>query len=112
MLKLSNEIFVQVSFSIKEFSRDLEKYLYEYYFEEGTSENIVKELKRYQNEDGGFGNALESDFRLPDSSPMATSIGIRILSEIEEIKDTKDIIKSSIGYLESTFNKKEMDGML
>lgn len=105
MLKLSNEIFVQVSFSIKEFSRDLEKELYEYYFEEGTSENIVKELKRYQNDDGGFGNAIESDFRLPNSSPMGTSIGIRILSEIEETKGTKDIIKSSIGYLESTFNK-------
>ena len=35
------------------------------YFGEGSSENVVEELKRLQNDDGGFGNVLESDLRLP-----------------------------------------------
>ena len=105
MLKLSNETFVNLGHSLKESARELERYLFEYYFEEGSSENVVKELKGFQNDDGGFGNALESDFRQPNSSPMATSIGIRILSELEETKDIKEMIKSAIEYLESTFNE-------
>ncbi len=106
MLKLSNESFLKVSHLLKNEVRDLEKYLYEYYFQDGNSENVVKELKKYQNDDGGFGKALESDFRQPNSSPMATSIGIRFLLEIEETKDTKNIIKSAFNYFEYTFNKK------
>lgn len=105
VLNLSNESFLKVSHSLKNNARDLEKYLYEYYFQHGNSENLVDELKKYQNDDGGFGKALESDFRQPNSSPMATSIGIRFLSEIEETKDTKIIIKSAVKYLEFTFNE-------
>lgn len=106
MLKLSNEAFLKVSNLIKNDARDLEKCLYEYYFEEGNSEKVAQELKKYQNADGGFGRSLESDFRQPYSSPMATSIGLRILSEIEETKDTKNIIKSALKYLELTFDEK------
>lgn len=105
MLKLSNETFVNLGHSLKEYARELERYLFEYYFEEGSSENVVEELKSFQNDDGGFGKAIESDFRQPNSSPMSTSIGIGILSEIEETKESKAIIKSAIEYLESTFNE-------
>lgn len=74
--------------------------------EDGSSENVVKELKKYQNDDGGFGKGLESDFRQPSSSPMATSIGMRILSEIEETKETKNIMKTACEYLEFKFSGK------
>lgn len=106
MLKLSKESFLKVSYLLKNNARDLEKCLFEYYFENGSCENVIVELKKYQNIDGGFGKALESDFRLPKSSPMATSIGIRIITEIEETKETRDIIKSALKYLEFTFNEK------
>ncbi len=111
MLKLSNKSFLEVSRLLIDKARNLEKYLYEYYFLDGNSENIVKELKKYQNDDG-FGKGLESDFRQPNSSPIATSIGIRILSEVEEIRDTKKIIRSALKYLESTFSEKETVGLL
>jgi len=107
VLKLSNKCFLKVGYLLKNNARDLEKYLYDYYFQDGSCENVVKELKKYQNDDGGFGKALESDFRQPNSSPMATSIGIRFLSEIEETKDTKNIIKSAFKYLEFTFDEKK-----
>lgn len=106
VLKLSNDSFLKVSHLLKNKARNLERYLYEYYFQDGNSKDVVEELKKYQNDDGGFGKALESDFRQPNSSPMATSIGIRFLSEIEETKETKDIIKSALKYLEFTFNEK------
>ncbi|MFL0268100.1 hypothetical protein [Candidatus Clostridium radicumherbarum] len=105
MLKLSRKSFLKVSYLLKNDARDIERCLYENYFENGRSENVVDALKKFQNTDGGFGKALESDFRLPNSSPMATSIGIRILTEIEETKETRNIIKSALKYLEFTFNK-------
>lgn len=106
MLKLSKVTFLNIGKLLKESARDLDKSFYEYYFEEGSSENVVKVLSRYQNDDGGFGNALESDFRLPNSSPVATSRGIRMLSELEETKEIKKMIKIAIEYLESTYDEK------
>lgn len=106
MLKLSYKCFLKVSNSLKTRARDLEKYLFDYYFQGGSSEKVIEQLKNYQNSDGGFGNGLESDFRNPSSSPMATSIGLRILSEIEETKDVRDMIKLACRYLEGSFNEK------
>ena len=36
---------------------------------------------RFQNDDGGFGRALEPDFRLPASSAIATAVGFQYLRE-------------------------------
>ncbi len=58
MLKLSNESFLKVSHLLKNKARALEKYLYEYYFQDGNSENVVEELKKYIKNDVGFGKAL------------------------------------------------------
>jgi len=104
MLKLSNKTFLAVSRSLKDNARKLEKYLYEYYFEQGSSEKVAEELKKYQNDDGGFGHALEPDFRLPYSSPMATSIGLRYLSELDNVKNAPEMVKAAINYLETTFD--------
>ncbi|WP_425448800.1 hypothetical protein [Dethiothermospora halolimnae] len=35
---------------------------------------------------------------------MATSMGIRLLSEIDSLEEAKEMIVSAIGYLESSFN--------
>lgn len=58
---------------LKKQARPLEKALYEYQFERASAEPAVFALSAFQNADGGFGNALEPDMRLPDSSVIATS---------------------------------------
>ena len=73
MRMLSNDIFEEARKSIMAYGRPLERSLLEVYFYEGSKANVVEELKKFQNEDGGFGHGLESDFRLPYSSLMATS---------------------------------------
>lgn len=57
---------------IKTKARGLERSLFEYEFENGSQESVLAELITYQNKDGGFGNGIEPDFWLPNSSPMAT----------------------------------------
>ncbi|MDT8719684.1 hypothetical protein IAI10_23905 [Clostridium sp. 19966] len=104
MKKLGLDIFEKVVQSINRYARPLEKSIFQYRFFGGTENEIVNELKKYQNKDGGFGHGIESDFRLTHSSPMATSIGIRLLSEIDSLKEAKEMISAAIGYLETTYD--------
>jgi len=88
------------------YGRPLEKSILEICFNEGSEQDVLNELKKFQNKDGGFGNGLESDFRVPYSSPMATSIGIRHLSKIDKQEEAQEIIKKAVRYFESCFDKK------
>ncbi|MGM0437841.1 MAG: hypothetical protein ACQEQD_06185 [Bacillota bacterium] len=105
-MKLAKSTYDKLSKYIKDEARELEKCLFEYYFENRSKENIIEVLNKYQNEDGGFGNGLEPDFRLPDSSPMATSIGLRYISQINGHKKAEKMVKSAISYLEKEYNEK------
>lgn len=83
--------------------RKLELEILRYNFFDGSVKGIVEELKKYQNSDGGFGNALESDYRMPASSPLATTMALRILEKLTFDYEEK-ILEEAIHYLERTFN--------
>lgn len=105
LIMLNRDYFNKASESIMKYGRPLEKTLFERYFRGGSAENILIELKKFHNKDGGFGHGIESDFRLPYSSPMATSVGIRLSSQIDEIIEAKEMIKAAIRYLEIAFDR-------
>lgn len=86
---------------IKRNARPLEAARWDYLFEGGSSEQVIKYLSAFQNEDGGFGNGIEPDFWLPKSSPMATWAGGQILIETGAEKGEK-IVTSMLEYLIST----------
>jgi hypothetical protein len=89
---------------LKESDRKLDYQLYNYYFHNGTKEAVANELATYQNKDGGFGKAIEPDFRLPSSSPLATTVGLQYASEIQLDAD-HPIITKAIAYLLQTYNE-------
>jgi len=66
---------------IWENARFLERTIFEYHFYGGSADRILEILRTYQNEDGGFGQALEPDLRAPDSQPLFTEFGLRTLYE-------------------------------
>ncbi len=103
MKKLSQEAFKAAEDWIKEKGRGLENSLFALYFSGGEKKGVINELKKYQNEDGGFGRALEPDFRMPFSSPLATSIGLRIIAEIDAFAGGREMVKKAINYLENSF---------
>ena len=76
MKKLSKETFNEIKSYMNKEARGLEKAIFNYYFNNSDSDDILDMLEEFQNPDGGFGRGIESDFRLVDSSPMATSIGL------------------------------------
>jgi len=73
---------------IWENARLLERVIFEYHFCDGSEERILKTLRAYQNEDGGFGHALEPDLRAPDSQPLFAAFGLKTLYDCK-IRDAE-----------------------
>lgn len=65
---------------------------------------LVNELKKFQNADKGFGNGLEPDIQMPQSSVAATDIAINILEDIKDENVKQNLIKDIVSYFESVYN--------
>ncbi len=105
MKNLSQSAFDISSRYILNNARYLEKLVFGHYFISPCPEKIVKAYQMYQNKDGGYGNGLEPDFRLPSSSAMATSVALNRLSPFKESIGALEQIEKSIRYLESTYDE-------
>ena len=63
-------------------ARPLDLARWNYLFENGNKENVLRILASYQNEDGGFGHGLEPDCWNPNSSPVQTWVATEIIKEV------------------------------
>lgn len=63
-------------------ARLLERRLFEHVFCSSSKDHVISALRAYQNEDGGFGNALEPDKRTSTSQPIDQEIALRVLDEV------------------------------
>lgn len=82
-------------------ARPLDFVRWQFHFENGSAENVLKVLGAYQNPDGGFGHALEADCFNPNSSPIQTWSATTLLSEIGLSDSSHPIIQGILKYLES-----------
>ena len=104
MKNLNQSAFDAASRYILDNARYLEKLIFSHHFIDPCPDKIVKAIKMYQNKDGGFGSALEPDFRMPYSSPMATSVALKYLSEFKESEGASEAIARAMHYLEHTYD--------
>lgn len=88
-------------------ARPLDLARWQYHFEKGSRDNVLKALGAYQNEDGGFGLALEADSWNPHSSPMVSWVATEILFELGEVGDELPLVHALLHYLESALNYDE-----
>lgn len=95
----SGDVFERARTFIYSSARLLDRMRFAYLFENGSKEKVLQALRAYQNEDGGFGHALEPDMRCPDSQPVATEVGLYILNEVKSC-DT-EIFDGVLSYLKS-----------
>jgi len=79
-------------------ARLLERRLFAYLFGNGNKQHVVAALRAYQNEDGGFGNALEPDKRTSTSQPIDQEIALRVL---DDVGFDADIAVSTCNFLET-----------
>ena len=104
MKKLSKSILNGLSTYMNTEARPLERSIFNYYFNNSTGDHILDSLEAFQNSDGGFGIGIEPDYKLPQSSPMATSIGLRYLSKLDNSDRAQNMIAKAVKYLETTFD--------
>lgn len=82
-------------------ARPLDIALWQYHFEGGNKDAVLTALSAYQNDDGGFGHALEPDAWNPNSSPIQTWTATEILREIDFTDAAHPIIQGILRYLAS-----------
>lgn len=82
-------------------ARPIELEQFRFFFENGSADAVVEALAAYQNEDGGFGNALEPDSWNPNSSPVQTWAATEILRKINFKNREHPMIKGILKFLES-----------
>lgn len=63
-------------------ARLLERRQFAHLFKGAPAELVRTALQAYQNEDGGFGNALEPDKRCADSQPVDQEMALHVLDEV------------------------------
>lgn len=101
MKKLTLNDFQEVKVWMYRNARAIELALWQYYFERGSKESVLSALAVYQNDDGGFGHALEADSWNPNSSPYTTLTAINILKGIQFRNKQHPIIQGIFRFLES-----------
>ena len=66
---------------------------------DGDAAAVLAALVRYQNDDGGFGNALEPDIAAPQSNPFAARLALHVILETG-IPTTDPVVTQLVGWLE------------
>ena len=79
-------------------ARPLDLARFQYHFENGNKENVVKVLSYYQNADGGLGHAVEADCWNPNSIPLHTGTACEILREIDFTDSEHPLIKGMLDW--------------
>lgn len=101
MKKLTKQAFDKIWLFVYRNARNLELSIWQYEFENGSSDAIVSALQKYQNPDGGFGNTLEPDCWNPNSSPYTTLYAAEILQKINFADTNHPIMCGIINYFKS-----------
>jgi hypothetical protein len=63
-------------------ARLLERNLFTFLFKGGDRQKVLSALLAYQNQDGGFGNALEPDKRTATSQPIDQEFALRVMDDL------------------------------
>jgi len=96
-----SEHFTKARTFIYRNARPIDLARFQFLFEDGSAEAVLTALAAYQNEDGGFGHALEPDYWNPHSSPIQTWAATEILLEIGHDDASHPIVQGILRYLGS-----------
>jgi hypothetical protein len=104
-MKLSKDGFIKARDFILTNARMIERRLFEFHFENGTTEGIFHAVYAYRNSDGGFGHGMEPDTASPESQPLFSIMALETLDEVGYL--TKEIILNDfMPYFESITTEK------
>lgn len=100
-MNISSKQFNRIDNFIKNNGRKIDIAKWNYLFNNAPKEHILRELLKYQNEDGGFGNGLEADILMPNSSSIASTEAI-LCAYNYELDCSDPWFKKLLKYFEKT----------
>ncbi len=101
--RLSSKAFAKARSFVAETARPLDQALLAWRMGEGAPAAVFSALVGYQNDDGGFGHGLEPDLATPASSAIATSVGLRLLAQIDA-PARHPTVRAALAWLEQAFD--------
>lgn len=108
MKKLSFTQYARAKQFLNTDARRLERAMFHYEFESGDATDVFTELKKFQNQDGGFGHGLEPDLRCKESSALATTVALQYLSNVQS-NQKNEMIDDCFRFFANTY-KNEGNG--
>lgn len=103
MMKLTQVQWAKTAVFLQKQARPLEQTLFDYHFGTGSVEAVLDALAAFQNKDGGFGNGLEPDVQMPESSVLATTVAFQTLRSLQ-VDKTHPFVQRGIAYLENLYD--------
>jgi hypothetical protein len=103
MRLLGRDAFERARRYIESEARPLDRALYHHRFKGAPPDEALAALKSYQNDDGGFGHALEPDVRTRASSAIATAVGLAALADVD-CPATDERVERAVAYLRATLD--------
>lgn len=104
MKRLSQPALQQTRTYLATAGRAMDQARFAFHFDGGRATDVLTILAAYQNEDGGFGHALEPDLRTSASSAVATQQGFNLLREVGATID-EALVQRAVAYLLATLDK-------
>jgi len=104
MKKLTNEQLNKAVGFMKTQAQDIDRAMFEYFFENKPINEVIDILAAYQNKDGGFGK-LDYDFEYPYSCLKHTESACRYIFALKDIPADHSMIKNLISYIIENYNK-------
>ncbi|MCC5807331.1 MAG: hypothetical protein JJU00_13485 [Opitutales bacterium] len=101
---LSADAFKRSALFLKSKARPLEISRFERIFEGSPIVDVLIELKKFQNGDGGFGHALEPDVRVSESSALCTSIAFQII-RFHDVPASESLVLQGLRYFAITLDR-------
>ena len=98
---MERAVFCKARAFVYRHARPLDLARWQYHFENGSREAVLHALAFYQNDDGGFGHALEPDLWNRRSTPIGTWAATEILREIGWPERGHPIVRGILKYLAS-----------
>ncbi|MCP3985256.1 MAG: hypothetical protein GY723_12775 [bacterium] len=103
MKKLDARSFERARAYLLDHGRPVDRALFLAEFEGRNGRDVLSELAAYRNSDGGFGNALEPDLRLPLSSALATATAFYFLRAVHATGD-EPLVRGALDYLMARYD--------
>jgi len=102
--RLSKTQFNKAVLFLKTQAQDIDRAMFEYFFENKPLDEVIDVLITYQNEDGGFGK-LDYDFEYPYSCLKHTESACRYIFALKDIPAEHPMIKKLIPYIIENYNR-------